>query len=104
MFMVLLALSCNDKAPDDSGLEPTDSTTDTAEEGGISYVLIEPSGVLLTPDQPSVDLVAVAYDAAGNPMDGEVTWFTDDADITLENGTVTAVSGLGSAQVTATVF
>lgn len=103
MFMVLLALSCNDKAPDDSGLEPADSTTDTAEEGGISYVLIEPSGVLLTPDQPSVDLVAVAYDAAGNPLEGEVTWFTDDPDITLDDGTVTAVNGLGSAQVTAIV-
>lgn len=71
--------------------------------GPVASVVIEPGAVLLTAAGETMQLEAKVYDAAGKPVQAEVTWHSN-APGTIGvsgGGLATATAGLGSAQITA---
>src|SRR6185503_8098820 len=76
---------------------------DDSSSGTIVLIEIRPAGQLLTPDRQSAELTAVALDADGNQVAATFTWSSSTPDQVAvdEHGTVTAVSELGSATITA---
>jgi hypothetical protein len=70
---------------------------------GVTKIVVEPGGVLLTPAAPSQKLVATAFDADGNEVAAEIVWETsDDGAIAVDaDGTVRRGDGVSSALVTA---
>lgn len=102
-MLFLLVLSCtDDPAPDSVASDDSVSDDTSAPEATVHHILIEPAGALLTAAGESAELTATAYDAEGNPMDVELSWFTEDPDVEVADGLVTALSDVGSAQVFAT--
>ncbi len=76
---------------------------DDGGSGAIAFIEIRPGGLLLTPDRQSAVLEAVALDAAGTQVEASFTWSSSTPDqITVAgDGTVSAVSELGSATIRA---
>src|SRR6185503_18947363 len=76
---------------------------DGSSSGTIAFIEIRPGGLLLTPDRQSAVLEAVALDADGNQVAASFTWSssTPDQIAVAEDGTVIAVSELGSATIRA---
>jgi hypothetical protein len=72
---------------------------------GVVKLLVEPGGILLTPDAPAQRLVATALDADGNEVDAEIAWETsNDGAITVDgNGLVRREGPAASALITARV-
>ena len=102
-MLLLLALACKDD-PTPGPVVSDDSVSDdtSVPEATVHHIVIEPAGALLTASGESAELTATAYDAEGNPMDVEVSWFTEDPDVEVAGGVVTALTDVGSAQVFAT--
>jgi hypothetical protein len=76
-------------------------------------LLIEPGGVLLTPDEPSQRLSVVALDADGNELDAAVEWTTNDPDsvsvdadgvVRAEHPAASALISVTAGSAKATVF
>ena len=91
--IVLLGLSAAAGCGDDDG----------ASAGTIAFIEIRPGGLLLTADRPSARLTAVALDAEGHEVKASFTWSSSTPDqIAVDaDGSVTAVSELGSATIRA---
>ena len=88
-LVVLPAFACGG---DDDGASDT-----------IVLIEIRPGGQLLTADRQSAGLTAIAYNADGNEVDATFTWTSSTPDqIAVDgDGTVSAVSELGSATIIA---
>jgi hypothetical protein len=64
----------------------------------VAKIVVTPAAILLEKVGASQNLQAQAYDAAGNPINAQLEFSADNANISLSNATVTA-NALGSSQV-----
>lgn len=69
----------------------------------IDQIVLPPCTVRLGPDRPEMVIPAVATSADGAPMAADLSWESSDPSIVRvdEDGLVTAVAGLGTAEIVA---
>jgi hypothetical protein len=93
------SLSLTARSGGASGSGPTTVVGNEA----VARIVVAPGSFLLTGEGETRQLEARAFDAMGRPTRAEITWrSTDPREITVSaEGTVTAASGLGSAQIIA---
>lgn len=86
-FLPLVLLACSPGAP---------------QEPRLTRIEINPPGLLLASIGDSRTLQAIAYDQYGDVMDVELDWSSSNQEqVTVENGTVSAATAIGSSQIVA---
>ena len=101
LFSALLLAGCSDSTgPDDPG---GPGPGPGGGSGSSARVVITPGALLLTAAGETMQLTATVLDAAGQPVQTNVTWHSSDpaAVHVSSDGLATASGGLGSAQITA---
>lgn len=102
-ILVVFLVACGDSTGPG---EPGDPGDPGGGGGGgpAASVVIEPGAVLLTAAGETMQLEAKVYDAAGDPVEADVTWQSSDPGAVgvSADGVATAAAALGSAQITAT--